>query len=656
MTLRKRLLWLFAPLLAGALVVAFALAQSLILSRFDQQDAALLNAEAVRLRAVLEQSLKRNLDLVQSYAKWDDSYEFMLGMHSDFTRRNLDPEALRQMNFDFMIYLDLQGQVRAEQWLPPDLPDLMVVGDQRPRSHASLRSSILRATRQLLGHEELDGQGQLLVVQGVPLVLAMETISNNQNSLPGIGTLVAGHFLDGERAERLQGQINGSLRLLPPQGGEQHWEQLPSSREDNFGDLRISPRRILDNQRQQLSLLFNNSQGRPQLLMELTTERNLYNQGRRTIAIFLAEATAAGLLACLLIYLGLEYWVLRRVLRMKQEVADIGPNSTSLRLSDIGHDELGHLASDINHMLERLEQSEARDRQILDAIQDGYFELDAQGTILTINQALARMLGYNAEDLLQQSFEIMLSSDDVLRARQLFSQARDQSGHTSFAAPFQRRDGSWGHYETRVSLILDAQGKFTGYRGILRDVTDQMAYQNRLLDMAYRDPLTSLGNRKAFSEQLRLLLDQSGYQHSHLALLYIDLDRFKEVNDRFGHDVGDSLLQGIAERLRRAVRQPDRVYRLGGDEFTLILPDTRSGDAQILAARLLTALQQPLHLDALCIDFVTPSIGIAFYPEHAQSPESLIKAADSAMYQAKQQRNRACVYQPEALSSPSQSR
>ncbi|HSC84900.1 MAG TPA: diguanylate cyclase, partial [Pseudomonas sp.] len=415
--------------------------------------------------------------------------------------------------------------------------------------------------------------------------------------------------------------------------------------------VRISPRHTLGSQRQQLSLLFSDSLGKPQLQMELTSERSLYQQGRRSIAIFLAAASAVGLIVWILIYLGLDHWILRRVQRMKDEISHIGPGSSSLRLSDNSHDELGLLAGDINHMLERMEQSEARDRHILDAIHDGYFELDSQGLILTINRSLGRMLGYPPEELRQHSFTTLLSEEDAQRARELFRQARAQTGHTSFAAPFKRRDGSQGHYETRVSLIHDTRGEFIGFRGILRDITDQMAYQNQLLDMAYRDPLTGLGNRKAFSEQLRLLLDQGRYQSNRLALLYLDLDRFKEVNDRFGHDVGDQLLQSIAERLRSAVRQPDRVYRLGGDEFTLILPDTRNEDAQTLAARLLATLRQPLQLAELSIDFVTPSIGIAFYPEHADNPESLIKAADSAMYQAKQQRNRACVYQPTTLSS-----
>ncbi len=230
MTLRKRLFWLFAPLLLFALGFAYLLSQSLILSRFDRQDTAQLTAEAERLRALLDNSLKRNLDLLLSYAQWDDSYEFMRGNQPDFTRRNMDPDALRQMNFDFMVFLDLDGEVRAEQWLPPDLPDLLVLGSDRPRSHASLRRNILALAERLRQSTSGGPRGQLVEVQGVPLILVMSEISNNQNSLPSVGTLLAGHFIDGERAEHLQTQLNGALRLLPPSDMLARWRDLPSHR------------------------------------------------------------------------------------------------------------------------------------------------------------------------------------------------------------------------------------------------------------------------------------------------------------------------------------------------------------------------------------------------------------------------------------------
>ncbi|WP_068829429.1 sensor domain-containing diguanylate cyclase [Pseudomonas sp. BMS12] len=655
MTLRKRLFWLFAPLLVLALGFAYALSQSLILSRFDRQDANLLEAEAERLQNLLEQNLRRNLDLVQSYAQWDTSYEFMHGQHPDYLSRNADPDALAEMNFDFMVFLDLQGQVYAEQWQPPSLADMFALDGRRPANQSVLRRDILAQAKTLIEATEEDLYGALIEVQGVPLILAMGSIKDNQSTLPKAGTLLAGHFLDGERIETLQGQISGTLRLLSADDSVPGWVRLASPGAFNLNRVELSPRQLLDEDRQQVLLRFSNSLNQPQMIFELTRDRRLYHEGRKAIVIFLAQATGVGLFALLLIYLGLEFAILRRVSRMHLDIAAIGPDSSQQRLKDRGSDELGRLAQEVNRMLERLEQSEARDREILDAIEDGYFELSPEGNLLAVNRALCSLLGYSAEAMLGQSYERLLSPGDVERARQDFAQALANGEQIHFTAPLRRGDGSLGHYETRFSLIRDGQGHFAGFRGILRDVSEQVAYQNQLLDMAYRDSLTGLGNRKAFTEQLRSTLDKAQREHGALALIYLDLDRFKEVNDRYGHDVGDALLQSIAERLRGAVRQPDRVYRLGGDEFTLVLPGSGSAAAEKLAARLLSELQGAAQIGELHIDFVTPSIGIALYPDHAQNPQALIKAADSAMYEAKRERNRVCLYHPGLLSSSTQS-
>ena len=656
MTLRKRLLWLFAPLLLIALGLTYPLSQSLILSRFDRQDAALLSAEAEHLQVLLAHTLARNLDLVQSYAKWDETYELLRGQQPDFARQHMDPDALRRANFDFMVILDRQQHIQVEQWLPPDLPDLLTLDTAPPDSHAGLRTGILELTRRLLVNDHREGsRGQLVVIAGVPLILAMSDISNNQDSQPSLGTLVAGHFIDNERLRQLSSQINGTLHLLPAGQRQDDWQLLAAADAANLNRIRISPRQLSGDNRQHLHLLLSNSLDEPQLTMELSRERQLYQEGQKAIAIFLGQTTAIGLAVWLLIYLGLDFGILRRVMRMHREISAIAPDSNRQRISVRGSDELGRLAREINRMLERLERSEQRDREVLDAIQDGYCELSAEGRILATNRALCEMLGYRPTEVLGQSFETVLHSEDIERARTQFRLARESGEHIRFTSSFRHHDGSSRFYDTRFSLIRDNQGNFTGYRGILRDINDQVTYQNQLLDMAYRDPLTELGNRKAFTEHLKQALEQAGNINGHLALLFLDLDRFKEVNDRFGHDIGDSLLRTVAERLRGSLRQPDGVYRLGGDEFTLLMPGGTATTANALAQRILAQLREPIAIGALSIDFVTPSIGIALFPEHADTADSLIKAADSAMYTAKQQRNQACLYRPSSLSSPEQS-
>lgn len=273
---------------------------------------------------------------------------------------------------------------------------------------------------------------------------------------------------------------------------------------------------------------------------------------------------------------------------------------------------------------------------------DGYFEVDGELRFVAANPALGECLGVPPQALLGRSFAELLDAAEQARLQALLAGEGEEI--PLFAGALRRADGSLGHYETRFSAIRGERGRPSGYRGILHDVSEHVAYQNQLIDLAYRDALTGLGNRKAFHEHLERRLATA---ESPLALLFIDLDRFKQVNDRFGHDVGDALLVVMAERLRHAVRKPDLAYRLGGDEFTLILPDTDAEAARGLAERLLRALGEPLRLGNRDIDFVTPSIGIALHPRHATDAEALVKAADQAMYEAKRQRNRVCLHAPQ---------
>lgn len=655
MTLRARLFSLFAPLLVLTLLAVYGLSERLLLSRFDQQDNLRLQAEAHKAHALLLAHIHRTSSLLRSYAWWDGSYELLLGEgdRSRFLRRNLDPGQLANLDFDFMVLLDDRGQVVVEQWAPPDLLDMLPVGGERPRSIASLRRDIL-ARSQRLGLLQHGGDaqfqsGQLLLVQGVPLLLTVSAVSNSQGSAEAIGSLLAGYFFDGARQENLQLRTLGDLRLLPPVAMDDDWQRLALPADTPLPQGWLSPRSLLDAQRQRIELQSANSLGEPELRLQLTGERINFRKGGEAIHFFLGLSLAIALAAALLVYIGLEFWVLRRLGRLNGEIAAIGDQARLPRVGNLGRDELGALSTGLNQMLERLEQSEARDRVVLDAIHDGYFEVDAEGRLQRFNRALERLLGYRDDQLLHRPFVELLADDEVERARQLFQQARDDASRDTFNARFRRGDGQTLDCEARVSAIRERGGALLGYRGILRDVSERMAYQRHLHDLAYRDPLTGLGNRKAFNEQLQHDLDQAlSGNAGPLALLFIDLDHFKQVNDQFGHDAGDALLVAIAARLQHGLRQPGKLYRLGGDEFTLLLAGASAEAAQALGERLLASLGAPFDILGERIDFVTPSIGIALCPLHAGEAEALIKAADSAMYLAKRKRNQVVLYQPQA--------
>ncbi|MGI0572451.1 diguanylate cyclase domain-containing protein [Pseudomonas aeruginosa] len=651
MPLRTRLLWLFLPLLAASLGGIWLLSESILLSRFDREDQQRLQEGATVLHNRLDFELKRHLDIVRTYAWWDASYDFIQHPNETFEQENLDHEMLDDLGFDFVLFLDDRGHLQLKQWSPPAPDQRVLFGAPSASDQALLEALQQRAIR--LGALDFRGRtdhslSELLLVDNLPTLLVSVPISNNQGSAPAKGAILAGYFLDRERLANLREQMQADLQPMPNIATDATWKPLRRRSGSTHNQALLSPRRFIGEHVQQVSVQYLSSSGEPQLRFDITKRRLLYIQGEKAINFFLGASLLVALGAFLVGYLALELWVLRRVQRLNREVAEVGRNAHSIRLSDFGNDELGQLAGEMNQMLERLEHSEARDRAILQSMRDGYFEMDVDGVILTVNPALCQLLGQTRETLIGHPYYELLGEDDLARARQPFQRAMQSGAGKTFAIPLQRADGSLGYFEATVSLIHDLQGELRGYRGIVRDVSDQIAYQQQLLEMAYRDPLTGLGNRKAFDEQLGQALLRAGSGGSELALLYLDLDRFKEVNDRFGHDVGDALLRTVAERVRSTLRQPDKAYRLGGDEFAVLLEDSQENNPQRLAERLLAALVQPIALNGERIDFVTPSIGIALYPRHAGDAEGLVRAADSAMYEAKRQRNHYCLYRAQA--------
>ncbi|HCL2645956.1 TPA: diguanylate cyclase [Pseudomonas aeruginosa 3C2A] len=651
MPLRTRLLWLFLPLLAASLGGIWLLSESILLSRFDREDQQRLQEGATVLHNRLDFELKRHLDIVRTYAWWDASYDFIQRPNETFEQENLDHEMLDDLGVDFVLFLDDRGHLQLKQWSPPAPDQRVLFGAPSASDQALLEALQQRAIR--LGALDFRGRtdhslSELLLVDNLPTLLVSVPISNNQGSAPAKGAILAGYFLDRERLANLREQMQADLQPMPNIATDSTWKPLRSRSGSTHNQALLSPRRFIGEHVQQVSVQYLSSSGEPQLRFDITKKRLLYIQGEKAINFFLGASLLVALGAFLVGYLALELWVLRRVQRLNREVAEVGRNAHSIRLSDFGNDELGQLAGEMNQMLERLEHSEARDRAILQSMRDGYFEMDVDGVILTVNPALCQLLGQTRETLIGHPYYELLGEDDLARARQPFQRAMQSGAGKTFAIPLQRADGSLGYFEATVSLIHDLQGELRGYRGIVRDVSDQIAYQQQLLEMAYRDPLTGLGNRKAFDEQLGQALLRAGSGGSELALLYLDLDRFKEVNDRFGHDIGDALLRTVAERVRSTLRQPDKAYRLGGDEFAVLLEDSQENNPQRLAERLLAALVQPIALNGERIDFVTPSIGIALYPRHAGDAEGLVRAADSAMYEAKRQRNHYCLYQAPA--------
>jgi diguanylate cyclase (GGDEF)-like protein/PAS domain S-box-containing protein len=283
-----------------------------------------------------------------------------------------------------------------------------------------------------------------------------------------------------------------------------------------------------------------------------------------------------------------------------------------------------------------LRKSEARFRNLTELSSDWYWEQDAEFRFTEISSNV-RNIGLGADENLgktrwgmkgvRMTEEERQAHKDTLMARQPFEnfvyQVADAGG-TLHTASISGRP------------IFDEEGRFTGYRGTGTDITEEKKVEDQIRHMAHHDALTGLPNRVLLQDRIGQAIAQARRSRKVAALLFIDLDRFKNVNDSLGHQVGDSLLRAVAGRLVACVRGTDTVARMGGDEFVVVLTELkRAEDAGQMAQKILAVLPQPIDIDGHELR-VTPSVGICLYPHDGEDVETLMRNADAAMYHAKE--------------------
>lgn len=285
--------------------------------------------------------------------------------------------------------------------------------------------------------------------------------------------------------------------------------------------------------------------------------------------------------------------------------------------------------------------------KIIETSFEGVIVTDKEGRIQSVNPAFTRLTGYEAHEVIGKKPSVLSSGRQGPEFYREMWQLLARDGRWQGELWNRRKNGEIYPELLTITAISDEDGELTHYAAVFSDITRLKENEYRFRNLAYFDPLTNLPNRRLFDDRLNVAFAHAHRSHTRLALLFIDLDGFKGVNDRLGHDVGDDLLVAAAQRLAECLREDDTVARLGGDEFVIILGATEAPDsAEWVARRVLESLQMPFFLSGQSLQ-VSASIGISYYPDHGDSPEELLKRADTAMYRAKEQgRSRYVVYEP----------
>jgi diguanylate cyclase (GGDEF)-like protein/PAS domain S-box-containing protein len=315
-------------------------------------------------------------------------------------------------------------------------------------------------------------------------------------------------------------------------------------------------------------------------------------------------------------------------------------------------------------MTAQLEQSERLHRFLVENSPDIIYTLDSEGRFIFVNSRIETLLGYAHAELIGQHYSVIVADEDRESARYAFAERRVGSRATfNHEIRLRCKNDADGvrHFENRaIVAILSSQGvyhetgsaetsrRFLGTSGVLRDITERKRAEETITFQAYHDLLTGLPNRVLFRDRLDLAINHARRRNQKVGVMYMDIDRFKLVNDTYGHAEGDELLRSFARRVRNCLRASDTLSRQGGDEFTVLLPDVEQvGDVETIADKIVAELRPPFTVAGR--DFcTTASIGIAIFPDSGTSPELLLRNADIAMYRVKDRgRNGHLSYAPE---------
>ncbi|TAN71351.1 MAG: EAL domain-containing protein [Methylobacter sp.] len=311
---------------------------------------------------------------------------------------------------------------------------------------------------------------------------------------------------------------------------------------------------------------------------------------------------------------------------------------------------LGYIGSCIDITRRKLAETDLRIASTAFESQEAMAITDKNQVILRVNQAFVRVTGYSVEEVVGKTPALLKSGRQDAEFYQAMWESLSNDGHWQGEIWNRRKNGEVYPEWLNITAVTDERGRVTNYVASFSDITERKTAEYEIQHLAFYDPLTQLPNRRLLQERLKHGIDVERREGKQLALLMLDLDRFKAVNDSLGHQAGDALLQQVATRITSRLREVDMVARLGGDEFIVLLEDiSHPDDAARVAEEIIASLSKPFQLIQSDDVRIGASIGIGLYPQHGDSAEILLDHADAALYHAKDQGRGCFAYFSEDL-------
>lgn len=607
------------------------------------------NAEMRRLLVAVEHEYKALELFTVDWAEWDDSYQFIADGNDEFIETNLDGEWLTRVDIDFIGFYDHEGKPVFEWYGGNIARDAPIPSDLR--AHLKPGSALLRTK----GSGE--GTRGVVMIGSLPILMVSRASLDSSGLGPTRGSLVAGRILNPEDVQELAdvGKQAITTSSVKDRSGSPELAEAFSH---------VSPRGRVHIQLTRPHALTGHGllldpEGRPSGMLTADLRSIGYAGTPQLVGVVVGIILLFGLIWSNATFSMIDRASLARVSWLRESVSalatTVGNEDLRLNLENDTHqDEISELAHEINTMLDMLHasqrarsESEEWNRLLVDNMADAVLVLDTDGMITFASQQAEAFTGRPTEDLIGMSYTDLMSEDSVRVVESQFASPESMGARRIREVNFTHEKGSITPVELSASPVRDGGGNVVAVQWIARDVAERKQFERQLVHLANHDHMTGLINRRRFEEELAGHLAECRRTGSTGAMLWIDLDGFKEINDAFGHRVGDDILVRLAETLRRTSRADHVVARLGGDEFAVLMPVCNRAGAQAASMRILEEIRTSIkHHDGLDLR-VTASIGLLEFPDQGTSVEEVIGRADLAMYRAKQDGgNRYCSYTP----------
>jgi diguanylate cyclase (GGDEF)-like protein/PAS domain S-box-containing protein len=586
---------------------------------------------------------------VHDWAARDDTYRYLQDGNAAYRSANLDHDLNHSLDIDAFLFVDREGRIVYESLSPGLAANRAAVASL----HSEVRAGgdLLRRSQALRG-----ARGAIRAGSSAMLFAAWPVLPSNEAG-PSRGTLLMGRYLDDSRVEAL-GAVAG-VTMLQSQPED---PSLPTALRARIAGVAATHPVVIE-VRRPLNingyLRLDDIHGRPALVLSSHEQPLSYDMAMRVLTSLIGTFLVGGLIWALLAFAIVDRASLSRIVWLRDAVSEIGESGGLASRIDLSStpraDEATSVASEVNSMLSALEgshqrvvQSEEHHRVLVESMADAVFTTTGGGRFSFANARAEELTGRSRAELVGAPYSDVLAQASLAPVERLLSEIECGQGARLLDAQFVRRDGWLFPVELSVSPVCDQEGNLTAVHWIARDITERKRFENQLLHLASHDHLTGLFNRRRFEEEIAQHLAENRRHGDTGALLWIDVDDFKTINDTFGHRVGDEALARIASILGERTREEHILCRLGGDEFAVLVPRGDEEAALAVAQRVLEELRNTVVVVDEHSVRLSASIGIALFPRHATGVDELLLHADIAMYRAKEGgRNRACMYSPD---------